>query len=362
MLTAGTDAYTYDANGNVSAKTTGGGAVTTFAYDFQNRITQITAPTASENSQYSPDGSRVFVSNAAIGGAIGPMYDTINPVLDMDAAGSVGIYRLYGPGIDEPLGEWRRVNNQTTFLHHDALNSVTAVSNISGTAIYRPNYTAFGERTQTAPPTGIVPTRFSYTSRENSVGSLMQYRNRYYDTATGRFATQDTYRGRVQQPPSLHRYGYAFNDPVRYVDPSGQLTLEEFFLCKGTHYTVEDVALAIFLVVLDVIVRGCPAVFGRPVRWAIAERTARDRDTAGKNDRRDSRVARIPLLVARADVAQPPRERKAVRFHQTRCRSQIRCLQLFGASGRYQRPGAGTRGSPPDEGITRQSVRVPSQP
>jgi len=115
MLTAGTDTYTYDANGSVTAKTTGGGAVTTFTYDFQNRITQITAPTASESSQYSPDGSRVFVRNAAIGGALGPMYDTIsNPVLDMDAAGSVGIYRLYGPGIDEPLGEWRRVSKMAT--------------------------------------------------------------------------------------------------------------------------------------------------------------------------------------------------------------------------------------------------------
>jgi YD repeat-containing protein len=105
MLTAGTDTYTYDANGNVTAKTTGGAAVTTLSYDFQNRITQITAPTASESSQYSPDGSRVFVNNAAIGGAIGPMYDTIsNPVLDMDGVGSVGIHRLYGPVIDEPLG------------------------------------------------------------------------------------------------------------------------------------------------------------------------------------------------------------------------------------------------------------------
>jgi len=223
MLTAGTDAYTYDANGNVSAKTTGGGAVTTFTYDFQNRNTQITAPTGSETSQYSPDGSRVFLNNAGISGAIGPIYDQIgNPVLDMDGAGSVGIYRLYGPGIDEPLGEWRRATNQTTFLHHDALNSVTMVSNSTGAVNYRIAYTAFGERTQTAPPTGIVPTRLSYTSRENSVGSLMQYRTRFYDGALGRFTSVDTYRGAATSPPSLHRYAYGLNNPVRYADPTGR--------------------------------------------------------------------------------------------------------------------------------------------
>jgi hypothetical protein len=49
----------------------------------------------------------------------------------------------------------------------------------------------------------------------------MQYRSRDYDPGTGRFAQQDGYEGDVSAPPSLHRYAYAYNDPVQYTDPSG---------------------------------------------------------------------------------------------------------------------------------------------
>jgi RHS repeat-associated protein len=227
MLTAGGDTYTYDANGSVISKLTAGGALTTFTYDFQNRLTQITGPQGNERSQYAPDGTRVDIYGSTADaqynpGEIGPQYDTIgNPILDMGNDRLVWVYRLYGPGIDEPLAEWRRINTQTTFLHKDALGSITAVSNPQGAVSYRMNYSAFGERNQTAPPGGIIPTRLSYTARETSVGSLMQYRSRFYETSAGRFLRQDSFRGDTSSPPGLHRYVYAFNNPVRYSDPTG---------------------------------------------------------------------------------------------------------------------------------------------
>ena len=231
MLTAGGDTYTYDPNGSVISKLTAGGALTTFTYDFQNRITQITGPQGNERSQYAPDGARVDIYGSTVDtqynpGEVGPTYDLQgNPVLDMGTDRLPWIYRLYGPGIDEPLAEWRRINSQTTFLHKDALGSITAVSAPSGAVSYRITYNAFGERSQTAPPSGIIPTRLSYTARENSVGSLMQYRSRHYETATGRFLTQDQYRGNEASPPSLQRYQYVLNNPIGYTDPTGSIAV-----------------------------------------------------------------------------------------------------------------------------------------
>jgi len=44
---------------------------------------------------------------------------------------------------------------------------------------------------------------------------------RFYDPEVGRFISQDSYLGQVDDPPSLHRYFYANDNPTRYVDPTG---------------------------------------------------------------------------------------------------------------------------------------------
>ena len=44
---------------------------------------------------------------------------------------------------------------------------------------------------------------------------------RYYDPENGRFLTEDTYRGEVNDPDTLHLYAYCKNNPINYVDPSG---------------------------------------------------------------------------------------------------------------------------------------------
>ena len=41
------------------------------------------------------------------------------------------------------------------------------------------------------------------------------------DTSTGRFISQDTYQGTINDPVSLHKYLYANSNPVTYSDPSG---------------------------------------------------------------------------------------------------------------------------------------------
>lgn len=54
-----------------------------------------------------------------------------------------------------------------------------------------------------------------------STKTYMTPAGRPYDPETGRFQTQDSYQGDVNNPPSLHRYNYGYQNPTRYSDPSG---------------------------------------------------------------------------------------------------------------------------------------------
>ena len=44
---------------------------------------------------------------------------------------------------------------------------------------------------------------------------------RYFDPQLGRFLSQDSYLGQIDDPPSLHRYVYVRNEPTGRIDPSG---------------------------------------------------------------------------------------------------------------------------------------------
>ena len=53
------------------------------------------------------------------------------------------------------------------------------------------------------------------------------------DTSTGRFISQDTYQGTINDPVSLHKYLYANANPVTYTDPSGYYSLEDVEVGTG---------------------------------------------------------------------------------------------------------------------------------
>lgn len=49
----------------------------------------------------------------------------------------------------------------------------------------------------------------------------MYYAARYYDSALGRFVSADTIVPSAGNPQTLNRYSYAYNNPLRYSDPTG---------------------------------------------------------------------------------------------------------------------------------------------
>ncbi|MCB1605239.1 MAG: RHS repeat-associated core domain-containing protein, partial [Xanthomonadales bacterium] len=74
--------------------------------------------------------------------------------------------------------------------------------------------------------------------KDNDTG--LYYANaRYYDANTGTFLREDPLFGNIENPPSLHRYNYAYANPTYYTDPTGQYG--EF----GHYYTTYYVALGV---------------------------------------------------------------------------------------------------------------------
>lgn len=63
---------------------------------------------------------------------------------------------------------------------------------------------------------------------KDTESGLYYARARYYDPFMGRFITQDPAEGNPMQPPSLHRYLYAYANPTVYTDSSGrQVDIED---------------------------------------------------------------------------------------------------------------------------------------
>lgn len=68
-----------------------------------------------------------------------------------------------------------------------------------------------------------VPNVLRYAGEywDDTVG-LQYLRARWYDPGMARFIGEDTYEGELNDPLSLNLYSYVHNNPLKYVDPSGE--------------------------------------------------------------------------------------------------------------------------------------------
>jgi len=72
-------------------------------------------------------------------------------------------------------------------------------------------------------PTTGTPQPFGFTGELHSAGQV-SLRARWYAPGPGRFVSEDPFAGWSERPYSLHAYQYAYSNPVRWTDPSGQCT------------------------------------------------------------------------------------------------------------------------------------------
>jgi RHS repeat-associated protein len=99
--------------------------------------------------------------------------------------------------------------------HGDTVQTVTPTGEIRN----QYDYDIFGNPTLTV-ETAPCSIRYAGEYLDNETG-LYYLRARYYDPYTGRFISEDSYWGEDTNPLSLNLYTYAYNNPVRFIDPTG---------------------------------------------------------------------------------------------------------------------------------------------
>ncbi|SHL81060.1 RHS repeat-associated core domain-containing protein, partial [Anaerocolumna jejuensis DSM 15929] len=97
----------------------------------------------------------------------------------------------------------------------DELGSITHVTE-GEEVLNRYEYDAWGNVTESQEK---VENRFKFNGQQfDSISQQYYLRARYYNPVIGRFTQEDTYRG-----DGLNLYAYCANNPVYYVDPSGNM-------------------------------------------------------------------------------------------------------------------------------------------
>jgi RHS repeat-associated protein len=106
------------------------------------------------------------------------------------------------------------------YQHTDSLGSVVAVTDASGAVEQTYDYDVFGVMRAAS---GTSGNRYTFTGEENDASGLLYLRARFYDPVAGAFLSRDPFPANVMDTQTINRYAYVKNNPLNYVDPSGQV-------------------------------------------------------------------------------------------------------------------------------------------
>lgn len=120
--------------------------------------------------------------------------------------------------------------DQVYFYHNDPAGTPLAMTDASGTVVWKADYKPFGEEHST---TGAAANDRRFVGKEKDEETGFSYFGaRYEDAKTGRFIAPDPVRAvdanssktnekMLLDPQRLNTYAYSVNNPYRYVDPDG---------------------------------------------------------------------------------------------------------------------------------------------
>jgi RHS repeat-associated protein len=213
---AQTASFAWDRNGNQTGKTVGG-TTTTYRYDLRDRMVEaIDDASILGRFQYDFEGRRT--KKIGSDGIVQYVYDQASILAEYDATGAQKARYDYG---SDRLISLVRSDEGRRWYSLDGLRSVVNLTDDSGAAVASYHLDAWGNFRFPAELTASR-NRFAFTGYEwDPELGLFNAKARYFDPQIGRFSSQDSFIGQIDDPPSLHRYFYANANPTRFVDPTG---------------------------------------------------------------------------------------------------------------------------------------------
>jgi RHS repeat-associated protein len=219
-------AFSYDAYGNV---TNDGGRTFTYddapvlrcanctyapvTYSYDGRNTLFFSRTSPQVSSY-----RLYALNGDLLGEYG-----------ISGTPNVEYAYLYG----QLVATYSPTGNTTTNYHVDPTGSPMAATDQAGVVLWREAYLPYGERlTNLATSASLLG--FAGEFQERSTG-LSDFGARHYDPFIGRYFAVDAVEFDGSGLLDFNRYGYANNNPYRFVDPDGNSAITKAikFVIKG---------------------------------------------------------------------------------------------------------------------------------
>jgi RHS repeat-associated protein len=203
LLSDGVFNYSYDNEGDLTAKTpVGGGNGTTYSWDALHNLIGITYPDGTASSyRYDPLGRRV----AAVDKGTETRFLNDGSKVAADYNSQNQVQSTYLSSLESVAG------GQARYYLSDGVGSVHTLTDSAGAVSTTYSYDSFGlpaSANALSAPESFAGYRYDATSGLYFAGA------RYYDPATGRFLSEDP-------APALNPYFYAANDPVNLYDVNG---------------------------------------------------------------------------------------------------------------------------------------------
>jgi len=228
-------AFSYDANGNMTARASSAQNITWSSYNYP---TAISASDATGNEQvqlfYGPDRQRWYQIYTNSTTTEQTYY--IGGLVDLVFSGGTTNYRHYIYAGNEPVAVYSRTAagvNTMSYMLEDHQGGVSAIASSAGTADVNESFSAFGTRRNPATWSGAPTTtdlntiaslsRQGYTF-QTALGQSMglnHMNGRVQDAILGRFLSPDPQIPDPSNAQSYNRYTYVRNNPLTLIDPSG---------------------------------------------------------------------------------------------------------------------------------------------
>ncbi|MBJ6362780.1 RHS repeat domain-containing protein, partial [Paenibacillus sp. GCM10012307] len=216
------ETYTYDQRGNRKSLTSDAPpemANMSYAYDDRDRLTKV----VTENNQtvtYRYNGDGLLTERTEAGVTTRYYYDGSDIIAEGIVSNGAVTHKasyLRGKGLVARVD----ASGSRAYYSHNGHGDVTQLTDQAGNVLNSYTYDMWGNPL-TASET--VPNLFRYSGEYWDETTGLQYlRARWYDPSVGRFMNEDTYEGELNYPLSLNLYTYVHNNPLRYIDPSGNI-------------------------------------------------------------------------------------------------------------------------------------------